>query len=187
MNIKVPDAPLFSGSLIVSFDFDSTLSRKDVQEYAKELLERGIDVWVVTSRYDELHKHRYPHNPTNNDLWLVIDELNIPRWKVRFTCMESKFLYLMHTKTVWHLDDDTFELYEMRSNKCQTVGISVNSGNWKQKCERYLQRSVKGSVKQPLIRLKALSENSIADLICRERDAKKAEIILSIKKLFQEK
>jgi hypothetical protein len=31
----------------------------------------------------------------------------------------------------------------MRSNKCQTVGISVNSGNWKQKCERYLQRSIK--------------------------------------------
>lgn len=136
--------PLVSGSLIVSFDFDSTLSRKDVQEYAKELLQRGIDVWIVTSRYDELHKHRYQHNPTNNDLWAVIDELNIPRWKVRFTCMESKSLYLIHTKIVWHLDDDTVELYEMRYNKCQTVGISVNSGNWKQKCERYLERSAKG-------------------------------------------
>ena len=51
MSIKVTDAPLVSGSLIVSFDFDSTLSRKDVQEYAKELLERGIDVWVVTTVY----------------------------------------------------------------------------------------------------------------------------------------
>lgn len=136
--------PNVSGSLIVSFDFDSTLSRKDVQEYAKELTQRGIDVWVVTSRYDELHKHRYPHNPTNNDLWQVIDELNIPRWKVRFTCMESKSNYLMHTKTVWHLDDDTVELYEMRYNKCQTTGISVNSGSWKQKCERYILRSLKG-------------------------------------------
>ena len=32
--------------IIVTFDFDGTLSRKDVQEYAIELIERGIDVWV---------------------------------------------------------------------------------------------------------------------------------------------
>jgi len=40
---------------IVTFDFDATLSRPDVQEYAKELIEKGIDVWVVTARYDDLH------------------------------------------------------------------------------------------------------------------------------------
>lgn len=130
---------------IVSFDFDSTLSRKDVQEYAKQLIERGIDVWVVTSRYDELHKHRYPHNPTNDDLWEVVDELNIPRWKVRFTCMESKSLYLLYTDVIWHLDDDSVELAEIRYNKCTTVAISVKSSSWKQKCERYIERSRKNN------------------------------------------
>ena len=28
----------------VTFDFDNTLSRPDVQEYAKKLIKRGIDV-----------------------------------------------------------------------------------------------------------------------------------------------
>ena len=142
-----PDVPtnnmtiMEQNKLLVSFDFDSTLSRKDVQEYATELLQRGVDVWVVTSRFDELHKHRYPHNPTNNDLWEVIDSIGIPRWKVRFTCMESKSLYLIYTKVIWHLDDDNVELQQMRYNKCKTVGISVNSSSWKQKCERYLNKA----------------------------------------------
>ena len=69
--------------IIVTFDFDGTLSRKDVQEYAIELMKKRIDVWVLTTRYDELHKHRYEPNPTNDDLWEVIYSLNIPRWKVR--------------------------------------------------------------------------------------------------------
>ena len=47
---------------LVTFDFDGTLSRNDVQEYALELMSKGVDVWVVTSRYDELHKHRYQIN-----------------------------------------------------------------------------------------------------------------------------
>lgn len=127
---------------IVSFDFDSTLSRKDVQEYAKELLSKGIDVWVVTSRFDELHKHRYPHNPTNDDLWAVVDEIGIPRWKVRFTCMESKSLYLIYTSVVWHLDDDNVELDDIRYNRCKTIGINVSSGGWKNKCDRVLRRAL---------------------------------------------
>lgn len=55
----------------VSFDFDSTLDKPYVQDYAQSLINRGIDVYVITSRYDELHKHRYLHNPTNEDLYKV--------------------------------------------------------------------------------------------------------------------
>lgn len=125
---------------IVTFDFDNTLSLKHVQEYALELMERGVDVWVLTSRFDDIHKHRYPNNPTNEDLWKVIDSLNIKRHKVRFTCMESKGIYLEHSNVIWHLDDDFIELSDMRYRKCKTVGISVKSGNWKQKCERILYK-----------------------------------------------
>ena len=37
----------------VSFDFDGTLSRKDVQNFAKSLVNTGYDVWIVTSRFDD--------------------------------------------------------------------------------------------------------------------------------------
>ena len=89
----------------ISFDFDGTLEHEDVQEYAAELIGRGIEVWVVTTRWDENHKHKYPMNATLNDLWEVVDRLGIPRWHVRFTCMEWKATYLKGTNFVWHLDD----------------------------------------------------------------------------------
>ena len=130
-----------SGCLVI-FDFDGTLSRNDVQEYALELISKGVDVWVVTSRYDELHKHRYQINPTNDDLWEVIDKLNIPRWKVRFTCMDWKAPYLFHTNSVFHLDDNENEFSQMRNIKCKTVGIQVSSGGFQNKCNRILLRSV---------------------------------------------
>lgn len=127
---------------LVTFDFDGTLSRKDVQEYALELMSKGVDVWVVTSRYDELHKHRYFFNPTNDDLWEVIDRLNIPRWKVRFTCMDWKCNYLFHTKAVFHLDDNPDEFIKMEKAKCKTKAVQVSSGGFQNKCNRILLRSV---------------------------------------------
>ena len=100
-------------SKTVTFDFDGTLSRSDVQEYFKELIERGIDCWIVTSRYDDLHKHLYPFNPTNEDLWRIIDELNFPRHKVVFCNMAEKLNYLTGTNVLWHLDDDYISVKEI--------------------------------------------------------------------------
>lgn len=130
---------------VVTFDYDSTLSRPDVQEYAKHLIDKGVDVWVVTSRYDNLHLQRYEgiidkEHWNNDDLWKVVDEIGIPRWKVRFTNMEWKSLYLMGTKAIWHLDDDYKELYMIREAAIKTVGIQVNAGSWKRKCERLLNK-----------------------------------------------
>lgn len=124
--------------MIVTFDFDQTLSRKDVQEYCKHLLEQGLaEIYVVTSRYDELHKHRYPANPKNDDLYEVTDALGIPRERIRFTCMEKKWTYLKETNVLWHLDDWNVELDEINKHT-NTTGISVLGSNWKQKCERLM-------------------------------------------------
>jgi hypothetical protein len=122
---------------IVTFDFDSTLSRKDVQDYAFSLINKGIDVWVLTSRYDELHKHKYRHNPTNEDLYKVTDKLKIPRDKIRFTCMRDKAEYLFGTNVIWHLDDDFVEL-NIINRETNTIGISVLGSNYKSKCNKIL-------------------------------------------------
>ena len=127
----------------ITFDFDGTLSRKDVQEYAIELIKKGIDVWVLTTRYDELNKHRYEPNPTNDDLWEVIDSLKIPRWKVRFTNMEWKANYLLHTNVLLHLDDNYKEFIKMRNMKCKTLGVQVNCGSFRNKCNRIIANKLK--------------------------------------------
>jgi hypothetical protein len=122
---------------IVTFDFDKTLSRKDVQDYARSLLSKGIDIWVLTSRYDDLHIHKYLHKGTNDDIYSVVDELCIPRDKIRFTCMRYKFEYLEGTNVILHLDDDYIEL-NMINRLTSTKGISVVSSNYKQKCNKLL-------------------------------------------------
>lgn len=127
----------------VSFDFDGTLEQKEVQDYAKQLLEEGIEVWVVTTRWDENHKHKYPHNATLDDLWEVVDRIGIPRHQVRFTCMEWKHKYLNGTQFVWHLDDNEEEYYKARQNGgCNVPMINVTSYYWKDKCEELLRDAV---------------------------------------------
>ena len=123
----------------VSFDFDGTLEHEHVQEYAKELIDQGHEVWVVTTRYDENHRHRYFKNPTLEDLWLVVDKLSIPRHRVRFTLMEYKHKYLDGTQFIWHLDDNEEEFDHARKFGCSVPMISVNQYNWKDKCNLYLQ------------------------------------------------
>jgi len=123
---------------IVTFDFDGTLTKKNVQKYATKLINNGIDVWVITSRYCELTKHLYPNNPTLDDLWNVIDTLKIPRYKVIFTRMLPKADILENTKVMWHLDDDSFEIDEI-NERCKTIGINVAlNSKWKTKCNQIL-------------------------------------------------
>lgn len=126
--------------MIVTIDFDGTLSRNDVKEYAKELIDRGIDVWVLTSRYDNLHKHLWEHNPTNDDLYAVLDIVGIPYHKTIFLNMYNKADYLDNTFVVWHLDDDKETIDEINHHSKYTgvKGIHVNAPNWRQQCERTL-------------------------------------------------
>jgi hypothetical protein len=124
----------------LSFDFDGTLEHQTVQEYAKELIDQGHEVWVVTTRWDENHRHRYFHKPTLDDLWTVVDRLGIPRWRVRFTCMEWKHTYLDGTQFVWHLDDNEEEFKEAEKNGCNVPMIDVLASDWKHKCDLLLKR-----------------------------------------------
>lgn len=115
----------------VSFDFDGTLTLPEVQEYFLELLDREeLDVYIVTYRYDELHKTRYLPNPTNDDLWEIIDKLKFPREKVMFMNTECKAEYMSHTDILWHLDDDDKILYRIMKFEKQEF-IDVKSGFWK--------------------------------------------------------
>lgn len=120
----------------VSFDFDGTLQTEVVQAYAKILVEEGHEVWVVTTRYDENHQHKYTAIPdaNNDDLWAVVDRLGIPRYRVRFTCMEWKYTYLNGTKFVWHLDDNIQEMVY----SCDIPMIDVNTLDWVSKCNSLL-------------------------------------------------
>jgi hypothetical protein len=127
----------------VSFDFDGTLEFSNVQSYAKQLLNDGFEVWVVTTRYDENHKHLYPSNATLDDLWEVVDRLGIPRHHVRFTCMEWKCTYLDNTPFLWHLDDNIQELKEATKMGCSVPIVDVEANGWQDICNDIIAKSKK--------------------------------------------
>ena len=131
--------------MIVSFDFDHTLSRPDVQKYAKELIQKGIDVWVITARYDDLHTHLYINNTgcdphwNNDDLWEVVENINLPKNRVRFMNMVPKYMFLSNTKVIWHLDDNFDELSCILDSGISTKGIDVTKNGWKRECNKLLK------------------------------------------------
>jgi hypothetical protein len=132
----------------VSFDFDGTLEYKPVQSYAKELIDRGIEVWVVTSRFgDELLYQKFFNTTTgikitNNDLHKIANDLGIPNERIHFTNMEDKWVWLKDKEFLWHLDDDWIENKGILKNT-KTKAIAVDSSSWRTKCERIIKAQQK--------------------------------------------
>jgi len=124
---------------MVSFDYDNTLTREDVQEFCKDLLVQGYDVYVTTARYNDDNVWRWNYVPNNNDLYATIDKLGISRERVHFTNMMPKAEYLATKNFIWHLDDDIIELENIKEAKLETKGIPLLIGNWKHKCKKLLK------------------------------------------------
>lgn len=121
----------------ISVDFDSTLSTKRVQEFVKYLIEEGVEVHVVTTRREVVE-----NSPDyNKDLFLVTDNLAIPRRNVFFTYGTDKWWFLRNKGFLFHLDDDVIEL-EMIEDLTAVIPVchfdwGLKFGGkkeWKNKC-----------------------------------------------------
>jgi hypothetical protein len=89
----------------ISFDFDSTLSRKDIQEMAKIFIKSGHDVFITTSRPEFVD----PKVGWNNDiLFEIADSVGIKQERIRFTSYVDKFEFLEDFDI--HFDDDIIEI-----------------------------------------------------------------------------
>jgi len=133
----------------ISFDFDDTLERESVQRYATELVERGLEVWIVTSRYSPKEYSR-THGVTresgikaNMDLFEVAHEVGIPEDRIVFLGYAQKWRYLKDCDFIWHLDDD-WQVNREILRHTKTKAISAwGTPNWKGKCERILKKASK--------------------------------------------
>ena len=115
--------------MIITVDFDGTLSRADVQKYVKRLIFHGHDVFVLTSRYDDLHARNHSLNPQNKDLYDVASACYIPPHRVIFMNMRSKYEYLFNSIVDIHIENDSLEIEEIQ----HLTGINcidVNKKDW---------------------------------------------------------
>jgi hypothetical protein len=119
----------------VSFDFDGTLDKKSVQKYAKELIDKGFEVWICTAR---LNDNDAPSKDWNKDLYQVAKDIGIKYENIIFMAFMDKYHFFECKDFIWHLDDDWTEL-DLINKHTDTKGISVfGNENWKQKCNKLL-------------------------------------------------
>ena len=124
----------------VSFDFDSTLSRVDVQDFARSLSNRGFEVWICTSRFVNCKDYiwRKFEEDCHKDLRKVATELSIPEERIIFTNMQDKWSKMeeLGFEPLFHLDDDYIELNGINRNLKTVKAVSCIGGGWKKKLEK---------------------------------------------------
>lgn len=121
----------------ISFDFDSTLDREDVQEFAKQLVNDGHEIWITTSRFDtesSLKKGWWWIEKNNQQLYDVADECGISRDNISFTAMIDKIKFLEGKDFLFHLDDDEVELELIQESDDNCIGVWVELKDWKETC-----------------------------------------------------
>jgi hypothetical protein len=126
----------------VSIDFDSTLSRVEVQEFAKKLIDEGFEVWIVTSRYDTktaLSNGWTWTEQQNQKLFDVATNVGIPMNRIIFTNALDKITYLQGKEFILHLDDDEDELWGIIRSGDPCKPVNVNHFEWRETCEDILK------------------------------------------------
>lgn len=135
----------------VSFDFDGTLTREEVQFYATLCIEAGHEVWVHTARIYSEGKEELPdwlHKPDHKDLWEVVDRVGIPREQVVFCNMADKAEFL--EGFAWHLDDDRIELEQIDQAPIDCVGLNVKSPGWYKAASALLKGPPEDKIEEPI-------------------------------------
>jgi len=119
----------------ISFDYDGTLDRENVFNAAKQCVDAGFELWIVTSRYteEEYKKNNLCFN--NHDLFETANLLGIPNERIIFTNnkSKSKFFESSDKEFIAHLDDDIIDLEDIRDlyDKGKTIiPICVIIENW---------------------------------------------------------
>ena len=130
----------------VSFDFDSTLDRKEVQRFAKELVAEGHEVWIITSRrsnedaalLDPWIKDRVIRS--NKKLFRVADNIGIKREHIIFCNFAVKLNSIAGQGFAFHLDDDPDELMEILFSTDACKPINVDHPEWEIDCRQILKQ-----------------------------------------------
>lgn len=125
----------------VSFDFDGTLDRLDVQRFAKELIDEGHEAWIVTSRIatePALAKGWYWVERQNEELYRVAEEVGILRERIVFTEHVDKIKYLKGKGFAFHLDDDEWELIAIMEDRDKCRPLNINHFEWEHSCRQIL-------------------------------------------------
>lgn len=130
----------------VSFDYDDTLEEEEVYLFALDLLNRGFDVWIITSRPPEVI----------GDIRNAARNLGVFQEHIVATNLDYKYGIIGSIKPIFHLDNDWTET-KLINTRTNTAGILYGfDPDWKINCEIILgpYKDEFGYAKKPTVRAK---------------------------------
>ena len=115
----------------ISFDFDGTLTRPEIQQMAVELKSQGHRTMIITNRYAR----------ANNDIvYKIAGEVGIRDHHIWFCDMIGKNRFIRPgMKIDVHLDDDFIER-EMIEAECGVMTVDSTDPEWRQKLLELIQK-----------------------------------------------
>lgn len=104
----------------ISFDWDSTLSEERTKRLALKFISEGHDVWITTSRLNEVPINR---DWSNDIIFKTAAKLGIPIDNIQFTNGEDKYKFLAGFDM--HFDDDQIEIELIEENLTDCIGVLI--------------------------------------------------------------
>lgn len=123
----------------ISIDFDHCLTQPHVSQLAKEFIVAGYEVWIVTSRWDNLKRLAYPDLKSNEDLFSLAKEVGVPMHRIGFTNQHPKWISLNDGNFDIHIDDSKEELRGLRYYD-KVKGFDCNAENFHEAIFEYIEQ-----------------------------------------------
>lgn len=119
----------------VSFDFDGTLEYIEVQDVAKDLIKRGYEVCILTTRFSDPSKYNFDATEAHQQLFDVAKDVGIE--EIHFTEYEYKYKTIDSFGIDIHIDDDYRDEVFVINKTCRARAILYGYG-WVKELEESL-------------------------------------------------
>jgi uncharacterized HAD superfamily protein len=90
----------------ISFDFDGVLSEKLWQDFAKQLIDNELDIYIITTRFLAF----------SEEVYLIAEKVGINKENIFFTEGELKYLKIRELQIDLHFDDNPLEIFEIQKS-----------------------------------------------------------------------
>jgi hypothetical protein len=120
-----PSSIYFKFIMKISFDFDDTLEHEVVQKVAANLIKKGHNVCILTTRYSDPSRYSCP-GVTHDDLYSIAAKLEIK--EIIFTEFEWKYKSIDKFKINLHIDNNPDEVYDINMN-CTARAIAYDDND----------------------------------------------------------
>jgi hypothetical protein len=78
----------------------------------------------------------------NQTLFDIANQCGIKPEHIKFTCMESKSIFLKDKDFIFHVDDDDVELMDILDSRDKCFPVNVNHIEWEETCKNLIQNEI---------------------------------------------